>query len=143
MNKHIHFFSEGITFQLADESFVKAWLAYLIKQNKHAIQELNFIFVSDAYLLEMNKKHLDHDYYTDILTFSYEENPIHADIYISVERVQDNAKALQIPFKDEIHRVMAHGILHILGYDDHAEDDVKHMREQEEMALSLRDFISK
>lgn len=143
MNTHIHFFSEEIDFQLADESFVEAWLSYLIKQNKRAIQELNFVFVSDAYLIEMNKKHLEHDYYTDILTFSYDENPIHADIYISVERVKENAQQLQIPFIDEIHRVMAHGVLHILGYDDHEESDKEQMRKQEEMALLLRDFISR
>ncbi len=143
MEVPIHFFAEEIAFELEDESFEKAWLAYLIEQNKRGIEELNFIFVSDTYLLEMNKKHLEHDYYTDILTFAYEENPIMADIYISIERVQDNAQQLQLPFIDELHRVMAHGVLHILGYDDHEENDIELMRKQEEMALSLRDFISR
>jgi rRNA maturation RNase YbeY len=143
MKEYIYFFSQEIDFEITDENFVKEWLAYLIKQNKHAIQELNFVFVSDAYLLEMNNKHLAHDYYTDILTFSYEDNPIHADIYISIDRVKDNAQQLQIPFVDELHRVMAHGVLHILGYDDHEDSDIKLMRKQEEMALALRNFISR
>ena len=143
METPVHFFSEEISFRLKDESFVRDWLTYLIRQNKRSIQELNFVFVSDAYLLKMNKEHLEHDYFTDILTFGYEENPLQADIYISVERVKENAQQLQIAFEDELHRVMAHGVLHLLGYDDHEEIDIQQMREQEDMALSLRDFISK
>lgn len=143
MSEYIYFFAQDIDFEITDEDFVRKWLAYLARQNKHAIQELNFVFVSDAYLLEMNTKHLEHDYYTDILTFSYDDNPIHADIYISIERVKDNGQELQIPFIDELHRVMAHGVLHILGYDDHEESDIDLMRKQEEMALAMRDFISR
>jgi rRNA maturation RNase YbeY len=90
----------------------------------------------------MNNQHLQHDYYTDILTFAYEGNPIQGDIYISVDRVKDNADKLNSSFDDELHRVMAHGILHIIGYDDHEESDIKQMREAEDDALSSRDFIS-
>ena len=138
MEAFIHFFSEEIDFLLEDEKLVEAWIVDLIKQNQRLIQELNIVFVSDEYLLEMNQKHLDHDYYTDILTFAYEENPVYADIFISIDRVKDNATQLQFPFKQELHRVIAHGVLHILGYDDHEENDISEMRAQEEYALSLR-----
>jgi rRNA maturation RNase YbeY len=142
MSAAIHFFTPEIDFQVAHEEAVKAWIKALTKQHRHAIQELNFIFVSDAHLLEMNNQHLQHDYYTDILTFAYEGNPIQGDIYISVDRVKDNADKLNSSFDDELHRVMAHGILHIIGYDDHEESDIKQMREAEDDALSSRDFIS-
>ena len=143
MEAHIYFFSEKISFDLTDPDSVRDWLKDLIHQNKRVIQELNFVFVSDDYLIQLNKKHLEHDYFTDILTFSYAENPILGDIYISIDRVKDNANKLGISFTDELHRVMAHGVLHILGYDDHEESDKKQMREQEEMALSLRTFLEK
>ncbi|HQW03710.1 MAG TPA: rRNA maturation RNase YbeY, partial [Saprospiraceae bacterium] len=89
----------------------------------------------DEFLLEINRNHLDHDYYTDIITFPLNDNPLIAEIYISIDRVQENATGLNIPFEDELHRVMIHGVLHLCGYDDHEEEDIRVIRKKEEFYL--------
>ena len=101
---------------------------------------INYIFTSDQYLLDINKQYLNHDYLTDIITFnnSTSNNLLEADIFISIERVKDNAKALQVQFIDELHRVMIHGILHLLGFDDKTEHDKAEMRKKENHYLALR-----
>lgn len=98
------------------------------------------MFVSDDYLLSLNREHLDHDYYTDILTFPYSQGrALRGEIYISIDRVQDNAQTYGVSWRDELARVMAHGILHLLGYDDHGKENERLMRQKEEEALQLRD----
>jgi len=134
----ISFFSHEIPFILEKQESVKSWLLFLVEKEGENLADLTYIFVSDDYLLALNKTHLDHDYYTDILTFPYsqEGEPIHGEIYISIDRVGENANTYNIPHEDEIFRVMAHGLLHLLGYDDHDETDIQMMRSKENEALA-------
>ncbi len=133
----VNYFSENITFELKDTSPVTAWLERISSQYNEHIEELNYIFCSDDYLLEMNKTHLEHDFYTDILTFGYQSTPIMGDIFISIDRVKDNASTFKVPFEEELYRVMVHGLLHILGFDDHSEEDKREMRAMESASLEL------
>jgi probable rRNA maturation factor len=116
------------------------WLNKVMKHYKVSNCSLMFIFVDDDYLLEMNKSHLGHDYYTDIITFNMnEENSLCGEMYISVDRVKENADEFSKgDFMLELSRVMVHGALHLLGYDDHSESDIKSIREQEDICLMLK-----
>ena len=100
---------------------------------------INIIFCSDDYLLKYNKTYLDHDYYTDIITFGYEENPIEGDLYISLDRVKDNASSRGIKLQDEVDRVIIHGVLHLLGYNDKTEEEQKIIAEKEDACLCQRE----
>lgn len=141
MNR-IQFFSEDISFIPSKPNALKAWLVKIIDQAQYSLEELNYIFCSDSYLLKMNQEYLNHDTYTDIITFdnSEEEQTIEGDIFISIERIKDNAAKLMIPEQDELHRVMAHGVLHLLGYDDSTPEEKALMRKKEEACLSLRNI---
>ena len=100
---------------------------------------INFIYCSDEYLLEMNKKYLDHDYFTDVITFDYSEDKIvSGDIFISIDRVEANARDLAISFDEELNRVMIHGVLHLIGFNDKSDEEKQQMREKEDTCLSLR-----
>ncbi len=105
--------------------------------SKATASTLNFIFCPDDYLLEINRKYLKHDYYTDIITFPYRQHPepLEADIYISIDRVKENATNLGVSFQDELLRVIIHGVLHLLGYKDKSPEDLARMREMEEQCL--------
>jgi len=115
------------------------WLTQIAKNHLYTIQEINYIFCTDEYLLNVNKEYLDHDYYTDIITFdnSDVESDIESDIFISIDRVNDNADTLSVPRGTELRRVMAHGLLHLCGFKDKSEDEAKEMRSQEENCLTL------
>lgn len=106
------------------------------------VGNINYIICSDNYLLEINRRYLDHDYYTDIITFPSSEppEPIEADIFISIDRVRENAATLEKAFSNEFHRVLVHGILHLLGYNDSSNREKQEMRIKEDSCLSLRDF---
>jgi probable rRNA maturation factor len=139
----IHFHYEGIAWRLPLPQEVSAWLLLVAKQQGARIEALNYVFATDEYVLGLNKTHLQHDYYTDILTFDLgagQGQPLMGDIFISIERVQDNAKELGLAFVDELHRVMVHGLLHLLGYEDQTDDLAQIMRQQEDHALNLRMF---
>jgi probable rRNA maturation factor len=138
----INCFTHEIAFMLEQEESVKDWLLLLLDQYEQEADCVNYIFCDDNYVLELNRQHLDHDYLTDILTFPYSppDAPLLADIYISVDRVKENAAIFGVSFVDELHRVMAHGTLHLLGYEDATETDKAIMREEENAALSLRSF---
>ena len=139
MSKTIFFHTEEIDFQLKKKKKVRNWLTELAKTEDKIIEELNYIFCSDEYLLEVNKEHLDHDYFTDVITFDYcENNVISGDIFISIDRVKENAKSFGKSFKNELRRVMAHGLLHLMGYKDKNETDETEMRKMEDFALELR-----
>ena len=113
------------------------WLQRVIQREKKEAGEISFIFCSDDYLLEMNRKYLNHDYYTDVITFDYtEEDMISGDIFISVDTVADNAKSYKVEFKDELYRVMVHGVLHLIGYKDKAEKDKILMTAKEDEYLT-------
>ncbi len=137
---NIHFISEYIEFTLKLKTKLRQWIKSTIEHNHKKLQLINYIFTSDDYLLKINKQYLDHETLTDIITFDQSSNPnlVEADIFISIERVKENSKKLKVLFSDELHRVMIHGILHILGYNDKVESEKKEMRKKENHYLALR-----
>lgn len=135
----INFFNQDISYVLRDKRKVVLWLLKCASAEQLMIGELNYIFSSDNYLLKLNKKHLQHNFLTDIITFPLQTGGItNADIYISVDRVKENAKSFGVSFKDEMHRVMIHGMLHLCGYKDKTETEVKKMRAMENKWLAKR-----
>ena len=125
-----------------DESVVLSWYTSVAVQEKKEVGDITLIFCSDDYLLDVNRQHLDHDYYTDIITFDYSEFPIvSGDLFISVDRVKENAVDFKVSFEHELHRVIIHGFLHLCGYFDKSEEDELLMRSKENQALSLIGFF--
>ena len=115
--KEIYFNSEDSSFELSNWQNHVDWIFSFIDHYNFECGELSFIFCSDNYLLDINRKHLNHDYLTDIITFNYvEEKRLNGDIFISVDRVEENAKSFNVNFADELRRVMAHGVLHLIGF---------------------------
>lgn len=135
----IHFFEEDIEYSLPNKTIINNWLTTIAENHKHSIEELNYIYCNDNYLLSLNQEYLDHDTLTDIITFDNSDSPniIEGEIYISIERVQENAELFAKSFEEELNRVMAHGLLHLLGYKDKSEDEQLMMRKKEEACLSL------
>lgn len=135
----IQYFYEDIEFILESRTEISSWLETLISYHKYSVVELNYIFCSDEYLLQVNRDHLNHDYYTDIITFDNSEAPntIESDIFISIDRVNENAKSFNNTASSELHRVMAHGLLHLFGFRDKTEQEKILMREKEDLCLSL------
>lgn len=139
--RDISFFSEDIDFTPKNKQAVREWINNTVKsEGFHRISELNFIFCSDDYLLEINKKYLNHDTYTDIVTFdsSEDETTIAGDIFISVDRMKENARKFQVAEVDELHRVIIHGVLHLCGYHDKKKEDKILMTSKEDTYLSRR-----
>lgn len=135
----ISFYNEDIEFDDYNEELTSAWLKNVTALEGISIIFLNIIFCSDDYLLQLNIQYLNHDTLTDIITFPYDEgSEISGDIFISIERVLDNSETLGIPFKDELDRVMVHGLLHLLGYKDKTEAEQLEMRGKENFYLSKR-----
>ena len=120
---------------------IKKWIDVVIKKEKRKLGEIHYVFVSDEELLEMNEQFLKHNTYTDIITFDYSEGKtINGDIFISIDRVKDNASKFKTEFNDELHRVIIHGVLHLCGYKDKTKKDASLMRKMEENSLSKRSF---
>jgi probable rRNA maturation factor len=138
----INFFEEDISFKLKDKIKVKQWIKTTIEAEGHALKELNYIFCSDQYLLQINQQYLDHDTYTDIVTFdnSEEDKIIAGDIFISIDRIRENAFKFNSGEVNELHRVIIHGALHLLGYQDKKAESKKTMTGKEDQYLSLRNF---
>ena len=139
MTPSIQFFSEGISFRLDNKTKIRSWFLNCADDHNYKIDYINYIFCNDEYLLQINQTSLNHDYYTDIITFdlSSSEKIIEADIFISLDRIRDNAKKLSVDFINELHRVMIHGLLHLVGYDDRSKEDALVMRQKESVYLSL------
>ena len=138
MKSTLNFFSEEIEFSLDDEHKTSEWIHNTILSEGKLPGDINYIFCSDNYLYKMNVEHLQHDTYTDIITFNYcEAGVISSDIFISIERVRENAIFFKSSFSKELHRVIIHGILHLVGYDDKNEEDRITMRAKEDFYLSL------
>ena len=134
----IQFFIEEVDFVLSNETSVLDWIKEVIVYHKKELKLLNFIFCSDAYLHQINVEYLQHDTFTDIITFPYAEPPIiHSDIYISIDRVKENAALFGNKFATELHRVIIHGVLHLCGFGDKSETEKKEMRRREEEALAF------
>jgi len=125
-------------FSLKNEEEVRSWINTVVEGENKTVHELVYVFCDDERLLELNREYLDHDTYTDILTFPYSESDgIQADIFISIPRVLENAKRYNIVVEEELRRVMIHGVLHLVGYNDHSEDEKIKMRELEESKLKM------
>lgn len=122
-----------------NNSKTKIWLKELAAVEKYSIKNLNYIFLNDEELLQINIKYLQHDTYTDIITFDNSETKgnIESDIFISLERVEANAKKFNTTFENELHRVLAHGLLHLCGYKDKKKKDIELMRKKEEESIFL------
>jgi probable rRNA maturation factor len=137
----ISFFEEDLKLFLKERRKVKTWLGEIAQKEGFEIQELNYIFCSDDFLLNINNDFLQHDDYTDIITFDMRENQkephIEGEIYISLERIKENAAEWQSALQEELRRVMVHGLLHLCGYKDKSPSQKKEMREKENQALSL------
>ncbi len=126
-----------------DTDLLNNWINNIIKKYKGISGEISFIFCSDRYLLEINKKYLEHDYYTDIITFDYcENNKISGDIFISLDTVLSNSKEFNTEFNDELNRVIIHGILHLIGFKDKTEEENAEMHRMEDLALEDLKTIS-
>lgn len=131
----ILFYSET-TFDLSQKRIYKKWIKELVLGEKQKLGDINYIFCDDAYLLELNQKYLQHDTLTDIITFDYsEQGIISGDIYISIERVRENANIFQVSFDEELLRVLSHGVMHLCGYKDKTDADATLMRQKENFAI--------
>ena len=136
----IRYFQKDTSFDLKSKLVIKKWIKSVIGQRGKRCRDINVIFCSDPSILEINIQFLGHDYYTDIITFDYcEGKDISGELYISIDTVQANAVEYGEDFDRELHRVIIHCILHLLGWDDHSEEDIKEMRKAEDSALDLLD----
>jgi probable rRNA maturation factor len=138
----IGFFEEDISYKLKNKRLVKQWITNIIHAEGFRLKELTYIFCSDNYLLKINREYLDHDYFTDIITFdnSDAEKIIVGDIFISIDRIRENAAVFNVTETHELHRVIIHGVLHLLGYMDKSAADKKKMTQKEDYYLSERSF---
>ena len=135
----IRYYREDTKFDLKGKLQNNRWLKEVAEKEGRKIGDINIIFCSDPYLLDVNKKYLGHDYYTDIITFDYcEKDILSGDLFISVDCVRDNASFYGTEFSNELNRVMVHGVLHLIGYDDHTDEDIAVMRSKENTYLEIR-----
>jgi rRNA maturation RNase YbeY len=139
MQQRIRFFYQLSPFALTRRTELKRFLQTMIRREGKKLQEIRVIFCTDKQLLQINRNYLQHDYYTDIITFPFSEPgaPLEAELYISVDRVHDNARMAGCSFKEELHRVIFHGVLHLCGYNDKSSQQIKQMREREAHYLRL------
>ena len=138
----IHFFEEDITYKLKHKIALRQWITETIHAEGYRLKELNYIFCSDNYLLQINRQYLKHDTYTDIITFDNSDTArvIVGDIFISIERIRENAAKFTISETDELHRVIIHGALHLLGYKDKTAVTKQKMTQKEDFYLNMRGF---
>jgi rRNA maturation RNase YbeY len=130
------FFFENRDFSLKQRTILKRFIESIFRKEKKKLESLNYVFVSDKRLLEINRRFLQHYYYTDIITFDLSEgSDVRAEVYISIDRVKENAKKLDVSFKSELHRVIFHGALHLCGYKDKSKREREKMREREDFYL--------
>lgn len=136
----INFQNIDIEMPPLNQRLAKEWIEKFVASYDKKIGELYYLFCSDEYLLDFNQKRMNHDFYTDIVTFPLNDcsEYLSGEFYISVDRIRDNAKQMGKPFKDEFHRVLAHGVLHLIGYKDKTDSDATMMRSQEEKCLEMR-----
>ena len=142
-SKQINYFKEDIRFRFTDSENIFDWISKAIKNEGFRKGEINIIFCSDAYLRKMNKQFLQHDYNTDIITFETGDDAsvINGDLFISIDRVKANSETLKILFRDELHRVIVHGILHLCNYSDKSSKKQSEMRAREDYYLDRRNWL--
>ena len=135
----ITFHNEDIKFNLKNKRLLKSWIKDSTQNENCSVGNLTYVFCSDEHLLNMNKEHLSHNYYTDIITFNYTvEKQISGDFFISIDRVDENANQQNNKFTDELHRVLIHGVLHLVGYNDKTDLQQAEMTSKEDYYLNLR-----
>lgn len=135
----ISYYNEDISFNLKAKLLNNRWLKMVIESEIKKTGDISIIFCSDNYILDVNMKYLQHDYFTDIITFDYcEGNRISGDLFISIDSVRENAIHYGVDFETELDRVMVHGVLHLLGYDDHSPEDIAVMREKENYYIQMK-----
>ena len=138
----IRYFCEDIRFTYKNKLANNRWLKMVAGSEIRKIGDINVIFCSDTYILDVNMKYLQHDYFTDIITFDYCEGKVlSGDLFISVDSVRENSIEFGTDFEEELHRVIVHGVLHLIGYDDHTDEDRKVMRQKENYYLQMRSQI--
>jgi len=138
-HKQIFFFNEKpVHYRLRHKTKIRQWIQLVAQQEQYQIILLNYIFCTDDYLLKLNQQYLNHHTYTDIITFdnSEKKQQIESDIFISIERVKENAVVFKVPFTNELYRVMVHGVLHLCGYTDKNEIEKKQMRNKEDVYVN-------
>lgn len=133
----VEIFYEDIEILDLRPEFFVSWLSSVCEVESKSMGELSLIFCSDDYLLDMNKEYLDHDYYTDIITFDYSDEQVSGDLFISLDRVRDNAKQNSVLEMNELYRVVVHGVLHLIGYGDKTEEEKVVMRSLENKYLDI------
>ncbi|MBQ4913387.1 rRNA maturation RNase YbeY [Maribacter sp. MMG018] len=125
-------------FSLSEKDKYRSWIKTICESEEYTSGELNYIFCDDSYLLNINQQYLQHDTYTDIITFDYTSGSVvSGDIYISIERVKENSIRFNVSFNNELLRVMAHGVLHLMGYKDKKKEDIEEMRKKEEEKINM------
>jgi len=138
----VSYFTEDIVFPYKEKRLTSRWLKFVAGSEAKRLGDISVIFCSDNYILDVNIKYLQHDYYTDIITFDYcEDDTLSGDLFISIDSVRENASFYGTEFADELNRVIVHGLLHLIGYDDHSDEDIAVMRSKENYYLSLRDKV--
>lgn len=137
-NQTIQFFKADVAFRFLGKAKVSKWISTVVKKEEAKLTSLNVVFCSDEYLLNINRQYLNHDFYTDIITFDYsEKKSISGELYISVDRVRDNAGSLGVTFQHELNRVIIHGVLHLLGFKDKTPAQSKAIRKKEDECIKL------
>ena len=135
----ISYYTEDIKFVLKGKLLNNRWLKMVVESEIKKLGDISIIFCSDNYILDVNMRYLQHDYFTDIITFDYcEGNTVSGDLFISIDSVRENALFYGATFEDELDRVMVHGVLHLLGYDDHTPEDTAVMREKENYYVNIK-----
>ena len=137
-NQSIYFHSEEIGFRISSAENISDWIEKSILLENKELGVVNYIFCPDDYLLKINQDYLNHDTFTDVITFNYVEgDSISGDIFISIDRINDNAVQNKVEFESELHRVMIHGILHLIGYNDKTTEEAREIRDKEDFYLTL------
>ena len=133
------YYNEDIKFTLKGKLLNNRWLKMVIESEIKKPGDISLIFCSDRYILDVNMKYLQHDYFTDIITFDYcEGNRISGDLFISIDSVKENSSYYGVEFDTELDRVMVHGVLHLIGYDDHTPEDIAVMRQKENYYIEMK-----
>lgn len=138
----VSYFVEDTRFNFKEKRLTTRWLRLVAESEIRRLGDVSIIFCSDNYILDININYLGHDYFTDIITFDYcEGDKLSGDLFISIDSVRENARTYGVDFADELNRVIVHGVLHLIGYDDHTKKDIAQMRAKENYYLSLRELV--
>lgn len=139
----VEFFYEEVSNSQIQENVITAWINKVVKEYKFELGDITYIFCNDEYILDINRKYLNHDYYTDVITFDYtDNNHVSGDVFISLDTVKSNSSKFEQEFYNELHRVIIHGILHLIGFKDKTTEEDLLMRAEENRALEILKTIS-